>query len=424
MPLQRGFWNGYATVSQSDTKVDELAALFPSLCQSLTLPRQTAGLGGPLSIKYLRINTTPTIPKRGVLFVGGVHAREWINPNVCLELAEQLLRNYDPLSTDPDVVAVTSYVNNLDIIIIPVANPEGVNYSFSADALWRKNRRDNPTNSEGVDNNRNYLDHWGGKGSSGSYGSNVYRGPSGFSEPEDANLMDLKALYPLIAFGIDHHSYGEQVLFSPAFDQTAPLTADESNFVNWGNQIRDAIALERGTVYFVGHPLDAAAMSCDWGYYGKGIFMYIVECAKEFQPAWSEAAMVVLEVVRGSMKLCDIALNYVEPSATNTLHSGNVTMTTTGSSNNKKPVAQVTVHDENHNAVAGATVTGDFTGFKGTTAYLLNNVSATTNSSGVATLVGPAAKSQTSTFTVRLTTKDGYGHRLRDNEKHAATITY
>jgi Zinc carboxypeptidase len=44
--------------------------------------------------------------------------------------------------------------------------PDGYQYTFDAERLWRKNLRDNDgsgsiTANDGVDPNRNYAEHWG-----------------------------------------------------------------------------------------------------------------------------------------------------------------------------------------------------------------------------------------------------------------------
>ena len=66
-----------------------------------------------------------------------------------------------------------------------VANPDGYQYTFDVERLWRKNLRDNDgdgqiTISDGVDPNRNFPNHFGydEEGSSSIFSSQTYRGPS------------------------------------------------------------------------------------------------------------------------------------------------------------------------------------------------------------------------------------------------------
>src|SRR5204862_4737527 len=75
--------------------------------------------------------------KPAVLIVGGQHAREWITVEVPLQLAQFLTDHY---GSDAEV---SSIVNNVEIWIVPMANPDGHEYSRVKNRLWRKNRRDN-----------------------------------------------------------------------------------------------------------------------------------------------------------------------------------------------------------------------------------------------------------------------------------------
>ena len=60
---------------------------------------------------------------------------------------------------------VTNLVNTRELWFVLVANPDGYQYTFDAERLWRKNLRDNDgdgqiTVGDGVDLNRNYAEHW------------------------------------------------------------------------------------------------------------------------------------------------------------------------------------------------------------------------------------------------------------------------
>src|SRR5436305_1081127 len=83
-------------------------------------------------------------------------AREWIAAMTTTCVADRLVRDYD---RDP---AIRDFVDRHDLWIVPVANPDGYQHSWSADRYWRKNRRD----GHGVDLNRNFGVAWGGAGSS------------------------------------------------------------------------------------------------------------------------------------------------------------------------------------------------------------------------------------------------------------------
>lgn len=70
-----------------------------------------------------------------------------------------------------------------DYYILPVVNPDGYEYSFVTDRLWRKNRRKGVI-CAGTDLNRNFGYHWGKKGTSKNMCAETYPGKNAFSEPE------------------------------------------------------------------------------------------------------------------------------------------------------------------------------------------------------------------------------------------------
>jgi murein tripeptide amidase MpaA len=59
--------------------------------------------------------------KPAIVFLGTIHAREWITSMVTEYIAYSLLRNYD---VDKDVEYA---LNSFDFYIVPVANPDGTN---------------------------------------------------------------------------------------------------------------------------------------------------------------------------------------------------------------------------------------------------------------------------------------------------------
>ena len=104
-------------------------------------------------------------------------------------------------------------------------NPDGHQYSVTTNRLWRKNRRNNGDGTFGVDLNRNYGHNWGGPGSSGDTFSDIYRGPSAFSEPETQAARNfMQQVNPSAV--ISYHNFSQLVLYpwgntnSPPPDET------------------------------------------------------------------------------------------------------------------------------------------------------------------------------------------------------------
>ncbi len=157
-----------------------------------------------------RISDNPNVQESGegnVYFDGLIHAREPMAGEVLLYYMYWLVENYN---TDP----IAEYlINNRQIYIVTVLNPDGYVYNQTTDptggGMWRKNRRNNG-GSYGVDLNRNYGYQWGydNTGSSPTPSDNTYRGPSAFSEPESQAARDfISAVNPSIGFNC-HTAYG------------------------------------------------------------------------------------------------------------------------------------------------------------------------------------------------------------------------
>jgi hypothetical protein len=143
-----------------------------------------------------------------VLFLGCHHAREWISVEVPLLFGRRLLESY---GVDQEV---RDLVDGSEIWIIPIVNPDGLEYSIHVYRYWRKNRRANDDGTFGVDINRNYGYRWGFDdiGSSGVPSSDVYRGTGPFSEPETDAVRELFAGRDFRA-AISFHSFAQTILY-------------------------------------------------------------------------------------------------------------------------------------------------------------------------------------------------------------------
>lgn len=200
-----------------------LAQWFPSMIDRIVLADSREGR----TVSTLRIHAGSEADRRGVLFVGGTHARELLNPDALVDLTIGLLRHYFS-STDWvigsrtwDADTLRGIMHTLDIFVLANANPDGREYVFDTNRMWRKNRA--PLSDPacvGVDLNRNFDLLWGietrspegALTTSRSPCSDVYFGPGAFSEPETRNVKALFDNYH-IDYMVDVHSYSELVLY-------------------------------------------------------------------------------------------------------------------------------------------------------------------------------------------------------------------
>ncbi|VDK17601.1 unnamed protein product [Anisakis simplex] len=121
---------------------------------------------------------------------------------------------------------ITKMVDTFDWYFVPVANPDGYEYSMTIvlgtsefkDRLWRKTRSRNTTVNKwcvGVDANRNWGYRWGEAGANRSPCSNIYHGAEPFSEVEVSGIRDFTTWQiPELKIYVSLHSYG-QVFLTP-----------------------------------------------------------------------------------------------------------------------------------------------------------------------------------------------------------------
>lgn len=153
-------------------------------------------------------NTADTKP--AAIFMGGHHAREHLSVEMPLKLVQYLINQYR--EGNPKVV---NLINSRDVHIIPVVNPDGMEYDIKDGSykMWRKNRSRNSNGTFGVDLNRNYGYQWGTGGSSNSPSSDTYMGPSAFSEIESRAIKNYVESHTNITILLTVHSFSKLILY-------------------------------------------------------------------------------------------------------------------------------------------------------------------------------------------------------------------
>jgi carboxypeptidase A4 len=244
--------------------LEELAALRPDLATTETIGASLEGR--PLRAIRIRGKGPREL---GMLIDSGMHAREWISMMVGTCIADRLLRGYDH---DP---RLRRFVDGTELVVIPVANPDGYVHSWQRDRYWRKNRRD----GHGVDLNRNFGVAWGGAGSSGSTASQVYRGAAPFSEPESEAIRRLiEAEAGGFSAHVDLHSYGQLVLHP--WSHTRERSRDHRRLSSIAGQLVEALAGPHGERYrpMSGESLyPASGTLMDWAHGTHGVASFVIE---------------------------------------------------------------------------------------------------------------------------------------------------
>lgn len=248
------------------------------------------------NIFYVKISDNPNLdedePK--VLYTGLHHAREFISISEMIYYMWYLLENY---SQNP---LVKQIVDQTELFFVPVVNPDGLEYNVAGyqpqndvfTRYHRKNMRDNNGNGvfdfdfDGVDLNRNYGHAWGfnNEGSSPYQGSETYRGPFAFSEPETQAIQLLCNTYNF-KIALNAHSYGNFLVYPWGFSDQP--TTDSIAFSNYGELLTRANHFVYGRgVETVGYSTNGD--SDDWMYGVKGILSMTPEIGDDFYPAKEE----------------------------------------------------------------------------------------------------------------------------------------
>lgn len=221
----------YHNYAEMTAEIDQRLAQYPSIMSRRVIGKSYQGRD-IVAIKVSdNVATDENEPE--VLFTFHQHAREHLTVEMALYLLREFGAGYGQDSR------ITNMVNNREIWIVPDLNPDGGEYDIATGSYrsWRKNRQPNSGSSYvGTDLNRNWNYKWGCcGGSSGSKGSETYRGSAAESAPEVKVVADFARSRVVggkqqIKAGIDFHTYSELVLwpFGYTYNDTATgLTKDD-----------------------------------------------------------------------------------------------------------------------------------------------------------------------------------------------------
>ncbi len=215
----------YPTFDEYVAEMQAWSTTYPEITSLFSMGQ--SGEGRELWV--LRISDNPAVDEGEpeVLLMSLQHAREWLSGTTLQGIAEHILSGY---GSDPDATAI---VDGMQLYVMLVSNPDGYVYTHTTQRLWRKNRTPNNDGTFGVDLNRNWPYQWNTATSQTS--SNLYRGPSPLSEPENIALNNWIASRGEKLLGIlNYHTYGQLIMYSWAY-----TTADPPNKEAYGPVIRE-----------------------------------------------------------------------------------------------------------------------------------------------------------------------------------------
>lgn len=295
-PLQRlpgPDYSDYRHLTDYDDEMVQLAKKNPSLVKRFEMPRPSLE-GRTISGLEIAANVDSG-QGRPIFYIDAVHhAREWPASEFTMMFAHYLVDHY---GKDPKVTAL---LRKGRVILVPIVNVDGFNYSRESvssltqdlrdgtqnlgsgngfEGYWRKNRRSltgvtvpgaqvNP-DAFGVDPNRNYAYLWGdgNGGSSGSQVDQTYRGEAPFSEPEVADVRDVILSRPVTGV-VTNHTVQASVLRTGG-----GLAPDDAVLERIGQRMADLLHFKNSPT--VGYP--TTGTTDDWAYAAMGAFGFTIE---------------------------------------------------------------------------------------------------------------------------------------------------
>ncbi|KAK1237505.1 hypothetical protein MKX08_003130 [Trichoderma sp. CBMAI-0020] len=238
-----------------------LEAMFPSYVKYITIGKSFEGREIPALHVGVPQLADPSKPRKMIVVTGGLHAREWISTSTVNYVAWSFITSFgkEPM--------ITKLLNHFDIVFIPAVNPDGVEYSWQVDRLWRKSRQQtNLRFCRGMDLDHTFSFGWDSAEAQSDPCSESYGGDKPFQAVEAAELANwaVNQTENNIKFVglLDLHSYSQQVLFPYSYTcATEPPNLENLEELAMG--IAKAIRLSNGELYSVTSACEGAVASKD-----------------------------------------------------------------------------------------------------------------------------------------------------------------
>ncbi len=267
----------YFDVTRAVENIDRLVAKYPAIASKVDLSALPGAAktheGRSIFALKLTSGKGAASGKPAVVIVAQHHARELNAGFIAQAAMERIAAGY---GVDP---SITKLLDEREVYIVPIVNPDGVHTVFNEERMWRKNKSKNGDGSRGVDINRNYPFLWGLCGTSASGSSEIYKGPSAGSEPEVRTMMALqRELRPELL--IDFHNHGNEVLelYPPCAKVDKAVKQFDAHYLGrlaqpMGFHTREASGSGEGP---------------HW-HWSEGTLSYLIEVGTAFQPRFEES---------------------------------------------------------------------------------------------------------------------------------------
>jgi hypothetical protein len=193
-------WDFYPTYENYVSLMNQFQTLYPDLCRVFSIGKSVDGRDLLFAVISDNVTTAEAEPR--FLFTSSIHGDETTGFILLMHLIDHLLTNY---GSDP---IVTALVDDVEIWINPLANPDGT-YAGGNSTVYGATR----FNANGVDLNRNFAD--------------PQNGPHPDGKPYQAETIEFIDLADSITFVMAVNIHGGEEVCNYPWDTWPTLHADD-----------------------------------------------------------------------------------------------------------------------------------------------------------------------------------------------------
>ncbi|KAK3308673.1 uncharacterized protein B0T15DRAFT_524984 [Chaetomium strumarium] len=254
------FFRDYQTLPVITSWMRLLEAMFPSIANMTSIGKSYEGR----DIYAMRVGMRNDSgeskgPRKTILITGGLHGREWISTSSVNYLLWSILAAYD---REP---IATKLLRSFDIVFIPVLNPDGYEYTWQTDRLWRKSRQQTKMRfCRGLDLDHAFGYAWDAVRHQTDPCSESYGGDQPFQAVE-ASVLEKWARNEtqngvrFVSF-LDLHSYSQQILYPYAYTCSVE-PPNRENLEELAVGLAKAIRLSSGEPYTITSACEGAVVN-------------------------------------------------------------------------------------------------------------------------------------------------------------------
>jgi len=280
---------GYRNLAAINQILRQTQVKYPQLARVLDIAKEfgpgKTHEGRPIfAIRFSNDTGVIGEEKPAILILSAHHCREIVTPEIALRIVEK----FPELYNEGDSL-VRKVIDRYQLFVVPILNVDGLEYVWSTNRLWRKNRKPTSTrNVFGIDLNRNYNLDWVRCGGSTNPSSEEYKGPSFESEEEIQSVVGLANHYRFVKV-LDFHSFGREVLHG-----YHPCTNMDSKIRNYIVQKARDLAVAYSNSGMRNPAGNGQHQS--WNMKVNTFYSFLVETHTTFQPSIESARLEITRV--------------------------------------------------------------------------------------------------------------------------------